>query len=72
MSYVSIIQVPSILFYGNWYERPMKLQNKIKRKIMHIKKKRASIVVQELDGGHYAHLQDDLALSKMTASIHSL
>lgn len=66
------IQVPSILFYGNRYEQPMELQNKIKRKIMYIKKKHPSIAVQELDGGHYAHLQDELALSKMIAFIHSL
>ncbi|MGG0239946.1 alpha/beta hydrolase [Bacillus rhizoplanae] len=66
------VQVPSILLYGNRSQEPVNLQNKIKRNIAHVKKKHPSIVIQELDGGHYAHLQDELALSKMKAFIHSL
>ncbi|MCP1124425.1 alpha/beta hydrolase [Bacillus sp. 3103sda1] len=66
------VQVPSILLYGNRSQEPVNLQNKIKRNIAHVKKKHPRIVIQELDGGHYAHLQDELALSKMKAFIHSL
>ncbi|MFJ7747376.1 alpha/beta hydrolase [Peribacillus sp. NPDC097295] len=58
---LSQVKVPCLVLYGNRYNKPLKLQNKIHRQVNRIRK--SNIIIKELNGGHYAHLTDIRAIS---------
>ncbi|CAN7271318.1 alpha/beta fold hydrolase [Rossellomorea sp. LjRoot5] len=55
------IKTPCLVLYGNRKDKPIKFQKKLHRQVNRIKN--PNIIFKNLNGGHYAHVNDNRALS---------